>query len=255
MKDHLTNSPLRTSHFPLYGQSYLRCIMRGPSIKLQMSLSIVTLLVSAALSFANSCRQYRFSTNGEHLLNQHLSIKIGTTTEYCHFQMKFPQHKETCTNSSHVTLINDTSLLLETTDVEYKTFYLEYRAGKVGKSVEAIFAGFCQNKSENPIPTTSNYSSMWLVIGAIVLISIVIFIVTYIIYRRHQSNMNAENKGMETGPDELNEALISAEGNSQHGKHKNTEEELEPLRDKMETTCETEFLFLTTREDPYVLEQ
>ncbi|OCT73511.1 hypothetical protein XELAEV_18036488mg [Xenopus laevis] len=163
MKDHLTNSPLRTSHFPLYEQSYLRCIMGGPSIKLQMSLSIVTLLVSAALSnellenekewgkiswnrettlaFANSCRQYRFSTNGEHLLNQHLSIKIGTTTEYCHFQMKFPEHKETCTNSSHVTLINDTSLLLETTDVEYKTFYLEYGAGKVGKSVEAIFAG------------------------------------------------------------------------------------------------------------------
>eukprot|EP00079_Xenopus_tropicalis_P037154 XP_017950925.1 PREDICTED: uncharacterized protein LOC779991 isoform X3 [Xenopus tropicalis] len=227
----------------------------GPSNNLQIPLLMVALLFGSVLSpHPNSCRQYRFSTNGETLLNQHLSIKIKTSKEYCSFQMASPQQKP-CTNSSHVTLINDTWLVLETTDLEYEILYLEYGAGKVGKSVEAIFAGFCQNKSENPIPTTANNSALWLVIGVIVATLIVIFILIVVFYRRrrsqfislqHQPNENTNTKGTETGLEQVNEVLNSTEGNSQQCKHKSTEkteakEELEPLRDKRENTCKDEF--------------
>ncbi|OCT73514.1 uncharacterized protein LOC108696898 [Xenopus laevis] len=209
VRPRLLHSLLQKIHFALKSG--------GQCGKLQITLIQLSLLLSllfgTALPFPNNCHQYRFSTNGEHLLNQHLSIKIGTTTEYCSFQMKFPKHKETCTNSSHVTLVNDTCLLLQTMDLEYKTFYLEYGAGKVGRSAEALFEGFCQHKDDNEMPPSKNPNNIiaiWASIGVIVPTIIAVILIVMFCRRRkipHSISLKVVS-GLESNTSATNEAEL-----------------------------------------------
>ncbi|XP_041427664.1 uncharacterized protein LOC108697895 isoform X2 [Xenopus laevis] len=86
----------------------------------------------------STCQIHSLCSRGESLTNQLLFIRIAAKDKYCHFQVRSLPYTERCTDVSNVTLINATCLHLNTRDLDYKEFNLEYGTKSKGESAQSV---------------------------------------------------------------------------------------------------------------------